>query len=207
MRLTLSFLALLTALMTGAHCLQGQTLFDAKAGPAAGQPQAGVTTVPQSMNPWGGDIHELQLTAGGAVGSAYRPDGKEFTRGFFELGVQRLRYMGGCFPVMTAQGLALEVAPGRQPVYGLRYGGWATLAVFGGGLYGIYYTDLLHSKFNIRFEMLLGGPWGRLALGLDLPAIRSRNFETGPSPGVHASLTFHLRMKRLKYDSQRQPTF
>ena len=142
----------------------------------------------------------LKLLVGGNLQQAYRVDGKEYNRKYFEIGLHKTltafdpHHPPGAF----THGISLEVAPEANPIYGFKYSAWAEVWCLVLGLGGVYYTDFDHGNFKIRPEFGIGMHPFKLSAGLNIPTIRNKDFKEIQRANGQVTLNILLKLKTLK---------
>ena len=135
-----------------------------------------------------------QLLVGASVEGSGEEEGEGRGRRFFELGLYRT-YTTYDFhhpdPFFT-HGLAVEVSPGSEPVYGLRYGAWLGIWMFTAGTHVVCYTDGRRRDLRIRPELGFGARAFKLAMGYNARVYRDAGYRPLQPHSMQLSLSVLL---------------
>ena len=142
----------------------------------------------------------LKLLLGGNLQQAYKTNGDEYNRKYFEIGLHKaITSFGGHHPPGSfTHGVSIEIAPETKPIYGFKYSAWAQVWCFVLGIGGIYYTDFTYGNFKIRPEFGIGMYPFKLAVGFNIPTIFNKDFQEIQRAYGQITLNLLLKLKTLK---------
>jgi hypothetical protein len=142
----------------------------------------------------------IKLLIGGNLQQAYKTNGEEYNRKYFEIGIHKTitDFHGVHGPGTFTHGFSLEVAPQSKPIYGFKYSAWVQAWCFVLGIGGIYYTDFDYGNFKIRPEFGIGMYPFKLTAGINIPTIHNKDFSEVQKAYGQVTLNILLKMKTLK---------
>lgn len=142
----------------------------------------------------------LKLLVGGNLQQAYRINGKEYSRKYFEIGLHKTNTVFGGHhpPASFTHGFSIEIAPEANPIYGFKYSTWVQASCLVFGLAGVYYTDFKYGNFKIRPEVGIGMYPFKLSAGFNIPTIKNKSFKDIQHANGQITLNILLRLKTLK---------
>lgn len=162
---------------------------------------SGDTTLPGNTKPPASyRKSDVKLLVGGNLQQAYKHDGQEYSRKYFEIGVHKtVTASYGHHPATAfTHGPSVEIAPEINPIYGFKYSAWAEVWLMVLGLSAVYYSDLTHGNFKIRPEFGIGAAPFKLTAGFNVPTIGNKNFKELQRAQMQVTLNILLKLKTLK---------